>query len=227
VPEPVDQSDQYPIKICARIDAKSLIFGEKYNMSPALKWPSCAAVAAGFTVLFLALSPLPVTHAQTTVLPPAQKPNDFQEASVLYRKGEYDSALERTDAWLKSRPKDARGRFLRGMILTQQKKSDDAVRVYAELMQDFPELPEPYNNLAVIYAERGDLDKARNLLESAIRANARFSAAHENLGDIHTRLAAAAYEQALKLDAANKNIAAKLKAVNDLMPARAPAAGKP
>lgn len=196
-------------------------------MSSAVKWPSCAAVAAGIVLLVLAATHTPVLHAQTTVLPPAQKPTEFQEATVSYRKGEYNSALEHIDAWLKSRPKDARGRFLRGMILTQQKKIDDAARIYNELTQDYPELPEPYNNLAVIYAERGDLEKARTLLESAVRANARFSAAHENLGDIHTRLAAASYEQALKLDAANKIVAAKLKAVNELIPARAPVSGKP
>jgi predicted Zn-dependent protease len=145
----------------------------------------------------------------------------------LYRKGEYHSALQRIDDWLKSRPKDARGRFLRGMIFVQQNKLDDAARIYTDLTQDFPELPEPYNNLAVIYAQRGDLERARNLLESAVRANARFSAAHENLGDIHTRLAAVSYEQALKLDSANKVVAAKLKAVNELIPAGAPASGKP
>jgi hypothetical protein len=58
------------------------------------------------------------------------------------------------------------------------------------------------------------------LLESAVRANATFTAAHENLGDIHARLAAASYEKALKLDASNKTVAAKLKAVNDLIPPR-------
>jgi Flp pilus assembly protein TadD len=196
-------------------------------MSPAVKWPCCAAFAAVIAGLAIATAQAPAVHAQTTVLPPAQPPNDYQQAAVLYRKGEHDGALEHIDTWLKARPKDARGRFLRGMILTQQKKLDDAARVYSDLTQEFPELPEPYNNLAVIYAERGDLEKARNLLESAVRANARFSAAHENLGDIHTRLAAASYEQALKLDVANKLIAAKLKAVNDLIPARAPAAGNP
>jgi Flp pilus assembly protein TadD len=196
-------------------------------MSPALKWPGCAAVAAGIAGLTMIALPVPAARAQTTVLPPAQKPSEFQDASALYRKGAYDSALEHVDVWLKSRPKDARGRFLRGMILTQQKKLDDALRIYTDLTQDFPELPEPYNNLAVIYAERGDLEKARGLLESAVRANARFSEAHENLGDIHTRLAAAAYEQALKLDTANKIVAAKLKAVNDLIPARPLSSGKP
>lgn len=159
--------------------------------------------------------------AQTTVLGQAQGNNDYQEATLLYRAGQPAKAMERVEAWLKSRPKDARGRFLKGMILVQQKKTEDAVRVYTDLTQDFPELPEPYNNLAVIFADQGDLDRARGLLESAVRANPSFTAAHENLGDIHTRLAAHSYERALKLDPQNKVTAGKLKAVSDLVPARA------
>ena len=192
-------------------------------MSPALKWMLCSVLAASAWMLFVP----PLARAQTTVLPATKENNDYQEASVLFRNGQYDRALQRIDAWLKTRPKDARGRFLRGMIFAQQKKPDEAARVYTDLTQDFPELPEPYNNLAVIYAERGELDRARSLLESALRANAKFSAAHENLGDIHARLAAASYEQALKLDAGNKAVAAKLKAVNDLIPTHAPVPGKP
>ena len=185
-----------------------------------------ARVARVFGLLAFAivLAAAPVARAQTTVLAPVQQNNDFQEATVLYRGGKYEGAMERIDAWLKTRPKDARGRFLRGMIFTQQKKLDEAARIYADLTQDFPELPEPYNNLAVIYADQGDFDKARTLLESAVRANATFTAAHENLGDIHARLAAASYEKALKLDATNKAVATKLKTVNDMIPARAPAA---
>lgn len=207
----------------ARIDAKSLKSGENYIMSPVVKWMLCGALAVPAWVV---LSP-PPAQAQTTVIPAAKENNDFQEATTLYRNGQLDQAMQRVDAWLKTRPKDARGRFLRGMIFAQQKKPDEAARIYTDLTQDFPELPEPYNNLAVIYAERGELDRARSLLESAVRANARFTAAHENLGDIHARLAAASYEQALKLDASNKGLASKLKAVNDLIPVRASGPGKP
>ncbi len=185
---------------------------------------SCVfALAAVAGALFCLV---PAAIAQTTVIAPTQQDNEFQQATLLYRGGQYDRALASIDAWLKTRPKDARGRFLRGMIFTQQKKIDEATRVYSDLSQDFPELPEPYNNLAAIYADQGDLDRARSLLESAVRANASFTAAHENLGDIHARLAAAAYEKALKLDASNKTAAAKLKAVNDMIPVRAPS-GKP
>lgn len=159
--------------------------------------------------------------AQVQKSPPKPVPNNnYQEAAIAFRNGQNDRAIERVDAWLKERPRDARGRFLRGMILTAQKKTDDAVRVYIDLTQDFPELPEPYNNLAVIYGAQGEYDKARVALESAVRAMPSFTAAHENLGDIYLRLAAQSYEKVAKLDSANKTAPAKLKAVNDIVPAR-------
>lgn len=171
------------------------------------------------TTLIAASLLLMTASAMAQTPPPAKtQNNDYQEATLLFRQGQADRAMERVDAWLKVRPKDARGRFLRGMILTQQKKTDEAIRTYIDLTQDFPELPEPYNNLAVIYAGQGDYEKARVLLETAVRAMPSFSAAHENLGDIYARLAAVSYEKAIKLDAANKTAPAKLKAVNELLP---------
>lgn len=192
---------------------KSLIISEKYTMLP-FRLATLVAVVALLAPLVIA----PTTMAQTTPAPAKAQNNDYQEATLLFRQGQLDRAMERIDAWLKARPKDARGRFLRGMILTQQKKTDDAIRTYIDLTQDFPELPEPYNNLAVIYAGQGEYDKARVLLETAVRAMPSFAAAHENLGDIYARLAAVSYEKAIKLDAANKTAPTKLKAVNDLLP---------
>ena len=70
--------------------------------------------------------------------------------------------MERVNGYLASRPKDARGRFLKGLILTEQNKPNEAIKVFTDLSQDYPELPEPYNNLAVLYASQGQYDKARN-----------------------------------------------------------------
>lgn len=173
---------------------------------------------ASFTVAAALLAGLSQAPAQTTPLPAKTQQSEYQEATQLYRQGQLDRALERVDVWLKARPKDARGRFLRAMILTRQDKIGEATRMYLDLTQDFPELPEPYNNLAVIYAGQGEYDKARLQLESAVRALPSFAAAHENLGDIYARMAAMSYEKAAKLDAANKTAPAKLKAVSDLLP---------
>jgi tetratricopeptide (TPR) repeat protein len=107
-------------------------------------------------------TPLP---AQTT----SPQSEELQEANQLFKQGQLDRALERVNAHLAKNPKDARGRFLRGIILTEQNKPGEAIKVFTELTQEFPELPEPYNNLAVLYASQGQYDKARTALEMAIK----------------------------------------------------------
>ena len=142
--------------------------------------------------------------------------DELQDANQLLKQGQTERAMERVDAYLKTRPKDARGRFLKGLIFTEQNKTADAIRVFTELTQEFPELPEPYNNLAVLYASQGQYDKARSALEMAIRTHPSYATAHENLGDIYAKLASQAYDKALSLDKANAPLQTKLNLIRDL-----------
>ncbi|MGZ5121677.1 MAG: L,D-transpeptidase Cds6 family protein [Burkholderiales bacterium] len=144
----------------------------------------------------------------------------LQDANQLFRQGQFDRAMERVNSYLSSRPKDARGRFLKGLILTEQNKPNDAIKVFTDLSQDFPELPEPYNNLAVLYASQGQYDKARNSLEMAIRTHPSYAVAHENLGDIYATLASQAYDKALQLDSNNATARKKLALIKELVPAK-------
>ena len=125
--------------------------------------------------------------------------DDLQEAQQLLKQGQVDRALERVDQFLKNKPKDARGRFLRGILLTEQNKPQEAIKVFTDLTQDYPELPEPYNNLAVLHASQGQYDKARAALEMAIRTHPSYATAHENLGDIYAKMASQAYDKALRI----------------------------
>src|SRR5690348_15108024 len=95
--------------------------------------------------------------------------DDYQESSRLYKEGKRAEALERVNAFLAQHPRDSRARFLKGVILAEQNKSAEAIVVFTELTEEYPELPEPYNNLAVLYANQGDYEKARKSLEMAIR----------------------------------------------------------
>jgi len=164
--------------------------------------------------------------------PPALAQGDeLQEVNQLVKQGQFDRALDRVNAYLASRPKDARGRFLKGIILTEQNKPNDAIKVFTELAQDFPELPEPHNNLAVLYASQGQYDKARSALEMAIRTHPSYATAHENLGDIYAKMASQAYDKALQLDRANPTAQTKLNLIKELFsssprPAK-PAATRP
>jgi tetratricopeptide (TPR) repeat protein len=65
------------------------------------------------------------------------------------------------------------------LILTEQGNSKEAIEIFTKLTQDYPELPEPYNNLAVIYASQGQYDKARAALEQSIRTHPSYATAYE------------------------------------------------
>lgn len=153
-------------------------------------------------------------------VPPARAQNNaLREVNQLLRQGQMDKALERVDAYLVAQPKEARGRFLKGLILTEQNKPAEAIKVFTSLTEDYPELPEPYNNLGVLYASQGQYDKARNALEMAIRTHPSYATAHENLGDIYARMAEQSYDKALQLDRSNASAQTKLKLIRDLFSA--------
>src|SRR4051812_9313828 len=146
----------------------------------------------------------------------AAPPGGPEDAQKLYGQGKLAPALEKVDAFLKAQPRDPQGRFLKGLILTEQKRTAEAIQVFTGLTEDFPELPEPYNNLAVLYASQGNYDKAKSALELAIHTHPSYATAHENLGDIYAQLASRAYDRALQLDKNNSTAQTKLAMVKDL-----------
>jgi Flp pilus assembly protein TadD/ketosteroid isomerase-like protein len=148
---------------------------------------------------------------------------DLQEASRLHRAGQHQQALERVNKLLAAKPKDAQARFLKGLILTEMGNTKEAMEIFQRLTQDFPELPEPYNNLAVLYASQGQYEKARAALEQSIRTHPSYATAYENLGDVYAKLASQAYDKALQLDSSNTGAQNKLALVRDLV--GSPAAG--
>ena len=171
----------------------------------------CVAVCGGSLLLCLSLS----AHA-----------DEIQDINKLFKQGQQEQALGRVNAYLAGKPKDAQARFLKGLILTEQGKTNDAIRTFSELTEDYPELPEPYNNLAVLYAGQGQYDKARVALEMAIRTHPSYATAHENLGDIYAKMASQAYDRALQLDRSNTVTQTKLALIKDLFTGSA-RSGKP
>ena len=142
--------------------------------------------------------------------------NSYEDASKLFKQGNYAGALEKIETLITANPRDARARFLKGLILTEQNKPADAIKVFTTLTEDYPELPEPYNNLAVLYASQGQYDKARKSLEMAIRTHPSYAIAHENLGDVYAKMASEAYDKALQLDRSNAAAQTKLAMIKDL-----------
>ena len=127
--------------------------------------------------------------------------DDYGDVTQLLRSGKLVQAQASADAYLAAKPRDPQMRFLKAVIESSAGRTTQAIDTLIQLTQDYPELAEPYNNLAVLYAGQGQLDKARAALEMAIRANPDYAIAHENLGDVYARLANQAHSKALQIDA--------------------------
>jgi tetratricopeptide (TPR) repeat protein len=143
-------------------------------------------------------------------------PATVQEANQAFRQGNNRAALEKVNGFLTANPKDAQGRFLKGLVLTELNRYPEAIKEFTSLTEDYPELPEPYNNLAVLYAAQADYERAKNSLEMAIRTHPSYATAHENLGDIYAKMASQAYDKALQLDKSNTSALTKLSLIRDL-----------
>jgi len=148
--------------------------------------------------------------------PVAASADDYSDVNQLVRAGKLAEALTRADQALAAKPRDPQMRFLKGVIQTEAGRPADAIATFTKLTEDYPELPEPYNNLAVLYAGQSQFDKARAALEMAIRTNPSYATAHENLGDVYAKLASQAYSKALQLDASNTGVQPKLALIREL-----------
>jgi Flp pilus assembly protein TadD len=148
--------------------------------------------------------------------------DDYAQMNEMLRSGRNAEALARIEQALAAKPRDPQLRFLKGVGQSQSGRSADAMATFTALTQDYPELPEPYNNLGVLHAARAEFDQARIALETAVRLQPGYSVAHENLGDVYAKLAARSYVRAQQLDARNTGLAPKLTLIQQLFAPRTP-----
>jgi Flp pilus assembly protein TadD len=125
------------------------------------------------------------------------------DVTRLMRSGQAAQAMVQLDALLAARPKDAGLRFLKAVLLSETQRTAEAVSTLRQLNQDHPDLPEPYNNLAVIYAAQGDYSAARAALEAALTANPSYAVAHQNMGEVLLQLARLSFTRAAQLEPSN------------------------
>lgn len=141
-----------------------------------------------------------VAIAWLTVADKPAQAQSLDEIQQMIKTSQHGKALESINRYLANHPKDAQGRFLKGIVLTGLNRKSEAIAVFQKLTEDYPDLPEPYNNLAVLYAQDKRYDKAREALEKALRTHPAYATAHENLAIIYASLASEAYGKALQLD---------------------------
>jgi tetratricopeptide (TPR) repeat protein len=151
--------------------------------------------------------------------------DEISEVQRMYYAGQATAAMQRADDYLATHPKDAQMRFLKGVMLGDAKRNPEAIALFQKLIEDFPDLAEPYNNLAVLYAGAGEYAKARATLEQALRTNPNYATAHENLGDVQAALAVQSYARALKLDPSSVTVPPKLALARQLIKHPNPSSG--
>lgn len=135
----------------------------------------------------------------TTMVVTTAHADQYADVDALITAGNLSAALLKADQFLSSKPHDPKMRFLKGVIQTDKGNPASAISIFTQLTKDYPELPEPHNNLAVLYAGQSQFEKAKTSLEMAIRTNPSYATAHENLGSLYTRMANEAYSKALQL----------------------------
>jgi colicin import membrane protein len=184
---------------------------------------SLRAIAFVGTVLLAAAVP-PAPAQQTLPAPSVPAPaidrvelSELQQVQKLMAAGQWKPALARADAHLAKNPRDAQMRFVRGVILSELNDTAGAREVFERLTQEYPELPEPYNNLAVIDASQGQLQRARTLVEAALAIRPDYATALENLGDIYLQMSVDAYQRAARLQPGNRSLGNKLTLSRELL----------
>lgn len=156
-----------------------------------------AATALATVTFGLGASFLPVTPATAQVSTATADGTPAIDQAIAQK--EWPNALAQLDARLKTNPRDVQAKFKRATVLARLNRDDEAIAAFTELTQAYPELPEPYNNLAALYAKKGRYDEARVALETATKANPSYALAFENLGDLYLRLASESYKRAQSL----------------------------
>ena len=136
--------------------------------------------------------------------------DEYAEVQKLQQSGQAAAALARADKYIAANPRDPQMRFIKSGLLSAVGQRAEAEELLTNLTRDYPELPEPWNNLAVLYASQGQLDKAEQALSAALRINPAYATALENLGDVRVRQAADAYRRARQIDARNSRLTPKI-----------------
>ena len=147
---------------------------------------------------------------------PAHAGEDAEVRALLAR-GDNAAALSRASKYAEANPRDVQARFLLGVVLMDSQRDDEALAHFTRMAQDYPELPDPYNNLALLQARAQRWELARQALESALRNDPTHRTARANLGQVHLVLAVKAWELAAGAGALDAPLQRKLAGARTLL----------
>lgn len=143
--------------------------------------------------------------------------DDAGDIRTLLQRGESAAALARAEAAIAAQPRDAGLRFLRGVALIDLARDADALAHFEAMCQEYPDLPDAWNNVALLQVRAGRLEAGRVALQSALRADPSHRIARANLGLVYLMLAAEAWEQLAGTGPVDPALVRRLEAVRALL----------
>lgn len=147
----------------------------------------------------------------------AAQAGEEAEVRALLERGDNAAALTRASQNAEANPRDVQARFLLGVVLMDSKRDDAALAHFMSMAQDYPELPDPYNNIALLHARALRWELARQALESALRNDPTHRTARANLGQVHLVLAVQAWERAAAAGPLDAPLQRKLEGARALL----------
>ena len=140
-----------------------------------------------FILIFLCLLATAAASAATSI----------KQLQQLLEQQQYADAANTGEQLLAQNPQHARTQFLTAYAYQMSAQPEKAEILYQNLIKDNPDLPEPRNNLAMIYLAKGDYDRASQLLVEALNTNPSYATAYDNLSQIYKGIASEAYRRAV------------------------------
>ena len=140
------------------------------------------------------------------------------QLQLLIEQKQFAAAARSGEKLLLQNQQNTQARFLTAYAYQMSGKTGQATLLYETVIRDNPTLPEPRNNLAMIYLARGDYDRASQLLVEAINTHSSYGTAYANLSLVYKGIASEAYRRAVSesSEPANYDQDIKLTAITSL-----------
>jgi tetratricopeptide (TPR) repeat protein len=118
--------------------------------------------------------------------------------------GRYKQALSQISTLLDNNANDAQALLLKGNVSKLMGNTTEAASIFKQLINQYPAMPEAYNNLAVLYADKGQTALAIETLQQVFSTSDSYATAYKNLRELYNQMASSAYREALDIDKETK-----------------------
>jgi tetratricopeptide (TPR) repeat protein len=132
----------------------------------------------------------------------------FDRSTLYYYRGNFELALNEIDKAVEIN-RTAEYLNLKGLILSELGKNDEAKKIYQEALKLEPNLAEIYNNLGLLHLKSKKIEDAAVAFQEALKRNVNYTLAYVHLGKVLLEMekydeAMQVFQRALDIDPANQ-----------------------